>query len=76
MSWQVLPPGPVHGTAITTEAGLRGGPGTGLVRGVTTGDALPGLAQGARPGSDLLLWLAGAAALGLLLLAWRLARRR
>lgn len=76
VSWQVLPPGPVHGTAITTEAGLRGGPGTGLVRGVTTGDALPGLAQGARPGSDLLLWLAGAAALSLLLLAWLLARRR
>jgi len=79
--WQVLPPGPVHGAAERDGSTLRAGAGAALTRGIPSGGELPGLAQGARPGSDLLLWLQAAAALGvlvLLLVLWgrRRSRRR
>lgn len=76
--WQLLPAGPVHGEAQLIDGVLHVGSGGGLVRGLAEGGALPGLAQGARPGSDLLLWVAGAAALALvvLLLSWGRGRKR
>lgn len=77
--WQVLPPGPVHGLARVEDHALSADPEAVLVRGVARGNELPGLAQGARPGSDLLLWLQAAAALSVLLLLvllWRRGRGR
>lgn len=77
--WQVLPPGPVHGLVRVDGDVLGGGADATLMRGVASGDELPGLAQGARPGSDLLLWLQAAAALSVVLLLalwWRHRRGR
>lgn len=77
--WQVLPPGPVHGLARVEDHALSADAEAVLVRGVASGNELPGLAQGARPGSDLLLWLQAAAALSVLLLLvllWRRGRGR
>lgn len=69
--WQVLPAGPVHGDVQLLDDVLHVGSGSGLMRGLAEGGALPGLAQGARPGSDLLLWVGAAAGLVLLILVVR-----
>lgn len=74
VSWQALPAGPVHGLALVDDAALAVAEGAGLIRGMDADAELPGLAQGARPGSDLLWWLVAASLLALALLA--LVRRR
>jgi hypothetical protein len=74
VSWQALPAGPVYGLALVDGAGLAMAEGAGLIRGMKPGAELPGLAQGARPGSDLLWWLLAAVLLALALLV--LVRRR
>lgn len=76
ISWQVLPAGPVHGYAVVGDSGLGMGEGTGLIRGAATDADLPGLQQGARPGSDLLWWLLAALLVGAGLLGVFLRRAR
>ncbi|PIQ37612.1 MAG: hypothetical protein COW59_06175 [Lysobacterales bacterium CG17_big_fil_post_rev_8_21_14_2_50_64_11] len=77
ITWETLPAGPVHGMALVDDGGLTLAEGAGLTRGVVAGSELPGLAQGARAGSDLLWWLIAAVLTGLialLVMRWR-ARR-
>lgn len=74
VSWQALPAGSVRGMAVVDESELAMAEGAGLIRGGDVDADLPGLAQGARAGSDLVWWLLAAVLLGLALLA--LARRR
>lgn len=76
ISWQVLPAGPVHGYAVVGASGLDMGEGAGLIRGAAIDTDLPGLQQGARPGSDLLWWLLAALLAGALLLGVLLRRAR
>lgn len=74
VSWQALPAGSVHGLALVGDAGLAMAEGAGLIRGMNVEAELPGLAQGARAGSDLAWWLLAAVLLGLALLV--MVRRR
>ncbi|PKM07389.1 MAG: hypothetical protein CVV14_08495 [Gammaproteobacteria bacterium HGW-Gammaproteobacteria-4] len=66
--WQTLPAGPVHGLAQVDGTVLAMAEGAGLLRGMGADAELPGLARGARPGSDLLWWLLAAVLLALALL--------
>jgi len=74
VSWQALPAGPVHGLALVDDAALAMAEGAGLIRGTSLETELPGLAQGARPGSDLLWWLLAAVLIGVVSLV--IVRRR
>lgn len=74
VSWEALPAGPVHGLALVDDAALAMAEGAGLIRGTNLETELPGLAQGARPGSDLLWWLLAAVLIGVVSLV--IVRRR